>query len=873
MQTPDDFPETYAAYFEPRKHKFETIDFRDAPTPHNLRNLFPRDTRQRHMQARYAGLLGITVALSISIVGFGMDQLTRGLTLALYKLSTPLLHKSFWAAFASFISVTLLYAIIPASFVVFFAPLGAGSGIPELKAYLNGVRIPAFLSIRTLFVKAVGIAFSISSGLICGKQGPTIHVGSIIGAAVSQAASSTFRFRLKIPFLRTFRTEAWKRDFTAVGAAVGVAVAFGSPMGAWMWVYEEACTYWSWELGIITLSACLTGAGITRVLNYVAAGLPGGGFEDFKLKQVGKLVTPFEGTAFPIKDLPAFVLVGFIGGVLGVILPLINKRITLIRYQKVTRPATRLFETCLIACLTATFRILVPYLLDDCIKQDADESNALSSVLQNAPLGDFSRFNCEEGYFSPWAVVLYNPSDTIIRGLLFHSGSNAYVPTPVAVALVFNFVFIIWTYGIAVPSGVFFPGFVLGGIYGRLIGIAVQAIFPARNDISLQSYAFIGSVSALAGITRTISVAVIALEATGGGSAMFATVLVAIIAKLVADFIYDRGIYDLHIGLKGMPYLANAVPSLEKYSQVRVAEVMESSIMAVRRRSQISNLLNLLKSNRHHAFPVFYKVVPEPTENPRSSSTQQASGMGLSGGTELEEDETSDLDSDIGRHGPIHPSRIILPTFSGMKATIFDEGKKHVIWLPNRSNQWIGKVHETGEGSGTPDKSERDNLRKLPGGGRVLESTLGGTLDYRLIGTIDRGTLLVLLKHECDKREMGDNASPSVCREDLDAAWPNPSRVKGDGEKLLIERVKKADILDEVLDLFEFTDPDPVLISDRSPSMAAYRLFRRTGTRHILVANMRSGLISGIVTRKDILPESINEILNRRNTLRHVKVQ
>lgn len=47
-------------------------------------------------------------------------------------------------------------------------PLAAGSGIPEVKTYLNGVHIKGLLTIKTLATKLSGITFSIAAGLIAG---------------------------------------------------------------------------------------------------------------------------------------------------------------------------------------------------------------------------------------------------------------------------------------------------------------------------------------------------------------------------------------------------------------------------------------------------------------------------------------------------------------------------------------------------------------------------------------------------------------------------------------------------------------------------------------------------------------------------------
>ena len=114
---------------------------------------------------------------------------------------------------------------------VFFVPLkshdqpvAAGSGIPEIKCYLNGVKIPHVTRVGTLIAKAVGVLFSVAGGeWVCcsvvvillvsaatssvhvivgffvGKEGPMIHSGAIIGAGLPQFRSMLFRF-IKIPY-------------------------------------------------------------------------------------------------------------------------------------------------------------------------------------------------------------------------------------------------------------------------------------------------------------------------------------------------------------------------------------------------------------------------------------------------------------------------------------------------------------------------------------------------------------------------------------------------------------------------------------------------------------------------------------------------
>jgi chloride channel 7 len=50
-----------------------------------------------------------------------------------------------------------------------FQPVAAGSGIPQVKCYLNGVKIPRLVRIKTLLVKVVGVISSVVGGLAVGK--------------------------------------------------------------------------------------------------------------------------------------------------------------------------------------------------------------------------------------------------------------------------------------------------------------------------------------------------------------------------------------------------------------------------------------------------------------------------------------------------------------------------------------------------------------------------------------------------------------------------------------------------------------------------------------------------------------------------------
>jgi hypothetical protein len=97
------------------------------------------------------------------------------------------------SAFFAFLFIQTTFALI-ASFFVYLEPVAAGSGIPEIKCFLNGIDLPRVVRIKTLFCKVVGVTFSVAAGLPVGKEGPMVHSGSVVAASVSQGRGSVMGF-------------------------------------------------------------------------------------------------------------------------------------------------------------------------------------------------------------------------------------------------------------------------------------------------------------------------------------------------------------------------------------------------------------------------------------------------------------------------------------------------------------------------------------------------------------------------------------------------------------------------------------------------------------------------------------------------------
>lgn len=205
-------------------------------------------------------------------------------------------------------------------------PVSAGSGIPQVKCYLNGVKIPRVVRIKTLLAKTTGVIMSVLGGLAVGKEGPMIHSGAVIAAGLSQGKTTSFGFDFKI--FEYFREDHEKRDFVSAGAAAGVAAAFGAPVGGVLFSLEEGASFWNQGLTWrVFFGAMVSGFTLNFVLS-VYNGVPG------KLAFNGLLnFGKFDDLTYEIWEFIPFVLMGVLGGGLGAVYNHINFKLTAFRMK------------------------------------------------------------------------------------------------------------------------------------------------------------------------------------------------------------------------------------------------------------------------------------------------------------------------------------------------------------------------------------------------------------------------------------------------------------------------------------------------------------------------------------------------------------
>lgn len=149
-----------------------------------------------------------------------------------------------------FLSVVLAIALVAslaAWLVSRFAPETSGSGIPyverQLKVKLSGNPL------SMIIVKFFGGLLAIGGGLVLGREGPTVQIGSGIGHLIGRAFQ---------------RNQNECRALLAAGAGAGLATAFNAPIAGAIFVLEELVGRFNIAVTATTLGASASAICVSR---------------------------------------------------------------------------------------------------------------------------------------------------------------------------------------------------------------------------------------------------------------------------------------------------------------------------------------------------------------------------------------------------------------------------------------------------------------------------------------------------------------------------------------------------------------------------------------------------------------------------------
>ncbi|MDW6004560.1 H(+)/Cl(-) exchange transporter ClcA [Vibrio mangrovi] len=168
-----------------------------------------------------------------------------------------------------------------------FAPEAAGSGIPEIEGAMDGMRRVRWW--RVLPVKFFGGLGALGSGMVLGREGPTVQMGGAIGRMISSV------FRVK--------DDDARHSLLAAGAAGGLSAAFNAPLAGIMFVVEEMRPQFRYTL--ISIKAVIISSVFANIVFRMINGQ-------------SAVITMPQYQAPEIESLWLFLLLGILFGIFGV---------------------------------------------------------------------------------------------------------------------------------------------------------------------------------------------------------------------------------------------------------------------------------------------------------------------------------------------------------------------------------------------------------------------------------------------------------------------------------------------------------------------------------------------------------------------------
>lgn len=223
-----------------------------------------------------AGLIGVLFEKAVGwVIHLRQDKLAEVLTNP-YLLAIGTLLVSSLLAMSSYYLVKK------------FSPESGGSGIPEIEGAMIDIRPVRWW--RVLPVKFIASIGTLGSGMVLGREGPTVQLGANIGQLVNDVS------RVK--------DKGTRQTLLATGAAAGLTAAFNAPLAGILFIIEEMRPQFKYNL--ISIKSVFIGVIMSCIVFRLINGEGG-------VIQIGKF------SSAPMNTLWLYLVLGMLFGVVGVI--------------------------------------------------------------------------------------------------------------------------------------------------------------------------------------------------------------------------------------------------------------------------------------------------------------------------------------------------------------------------------------------------------------------------------------------------------------------------------------------------------------------------------------------------------------------------
>lgn len=186
----------------------------------------PSFSRSRFLRPLLRERLPLKVLLLAALVGILAGALCALFELSVHRLSECrldwLTELHWWQALPLAFAGSALLGGVGYGLTHLFAPEAGGSGIPEIEGAMEELRPVRWW--RVLPVKFFGGLCTLGSGMVLGREGPSVQMGGNVGQMVADLFG--------LP-------KEHGHALLAAGAAGGLAAAFNAPLAGILFVMEE----------------------------------------------------------------------------------------------------------------------------------------------------------------------------------------------------------------------------------------------------------------------------------------------------------------------------------------------------------------------------------------------------------------------------------------------------------------------------------------------------------------------------------------------------------------------------------------------------------------------------------------------------------
>lgn len=344
-------------------------------------NVYKQRPTGNHIQG-FLWIACLIIGATMGTLAFLLDFIVDHLMVLRWEITQAAMGASWVAALLVLVVFSMGLIIISSFLTVYVAPTATGSGVAEAMGLLNGVSYPNYISIKTLLVKFFGLAFAVAAGICGGKEGPLIHMGSIVGFAIPYLnVTGLFKY---------FRNDTEKRKLMAAGIAAGVSAAFGAPIGGSLFAYEmsKPNTFWSFSLTWKVFFSASISTFVLTILKQVYDGEP-----HIKLINSGNIKLAAIEDEIYMDALFAAGIIGILGGAVGSLFIRVNTLVNIVRKKVLTTKFIKVMEACLLIAITLTCFFFSAMIQNHCV----DKINSNGTLDRIFELGiDVKQFNCPD---------------------------------------------------------------------------------------------------------------------------------------------------------------------------------------------------------------------------------------------------------------------------------------------------------------------------------------------------------------------------------------------------------------------------------------------------------------------------------------------